>query len=330
MTKRKYNITGDLEQEETTPATEETTNETTEEIVEEVESEITTEESNELTEETEVTDEGTTDKDESTEETDESKSTDEEDLTGEVDITIEGESESEQEQQNETAQWIKDLRRQSRENQKRLKELERENRQLKQSQTPAVPILGDKPTLDGCDYDQAKYEEELSAWYDRKKEIETIEKKAEASREAEQKAWNDKIQNFEKAKKDLRVKDFDVAWENIESTLSIVQQGAIIQGAKDPAALMYLIGKSPERAAELASITDPVKFIFAVANLEAKLKVVSRKTVPATTPESKVTAPVGTSLSPSKKLEQLRAKAEKTGDYTEVNKFKREMRQTTK
>ena len=100
----------------------------------------------------------------------------------------------------------------------------------------------------------------------------------------------------------------------------------MVQGAKNPALVVYAIGKNPAKAKELAAITDPVKFAFAVANLEAQLKVTPRKSKPE--PER---VPGGASRPLSgtvdSHLERLYDEARRTGDYTKVTDYKRKIAQ---
>jgi hypothetical protein len=84
------------------------------------------------------------------------------------------------------------------------------------------------------------------------------------------------------------------------------------------------MGKSPAKAKELAAITDPVKFTFAIAKLEAQLKVTPRKAPPA--PEKQIRSIGGVPMSGAvdSTLERLRDEAAKTGDMTKVIAYKRQ------
>ena len=101
------------------------------------------------------------------------------------------------------------------------------------------------------------------------------------------------------------------------------QQGIIVHGAKDAAVLAYAIGKNPEKAKELAAIKDPIAFAFAVSKLEEQVKVSTRK--PSAKPEGVLTSTArGSSM--DNHLEKLRAEAERTGDYTKVSAYRRQMK----
>ena len=93
-----------------------------------------------------------------------------------------------------------------------------------------------------------------------------------------------------------------------------------------PVLVVYALGKNPKKAKELASITDPGKFAFAVAKMEAQLKVNPAKRPPA--PERAITgssAPISGTVGST--LERLRAEAEKTGDMTKVIRYRNQLRE---
>jgi hypothetical protein len=100
----------------------------------------------------------------------------------------------------------------------------------------------------------------------------------------------------------------------------------ILQGADNPALLVYALGKNPKRAKELASIKDPVKFAFAVARLETQLKVTKRKA--SSKPEPTISGTGRPSGSVDNTLERLRTEAEKTGDYSKVYAYKQRQKRT--
>ena len=76
---------------------------------------------------------------------------------------------------------------------------------------------------------------------------------------------------------------------------------------------------------ELAGIQDPVKFAFAVAKLEAQLKVTPKRK-PTTKVEKMIKGSGSLAGTTDKKLDRLRAEAEKTGDLSKVHAYKRQLR----
>lgn len=223
-------------------------------------------------------------------------------------------------------EWVRELRKNHRDLQKKNRELEEK---LKSTVEPVKTVdLGRKPTLEDSDYDADDFEQKLSGWYERKRLIDEQAAKAEADQREQQKAWQARLDNYGKAKTELKVKDFEDAEDVSKEKLSVTQQGIILQGAENPALVIYALGKNPKKAAELGSITDPVKFSFAVAKLETQLKVSNRKSPPP--PEGTVRGTGAVSGAVGNQLERLRAEAEKTGDLSKVMAFKRQQREAQK
>lgn len=228
--------------------------------------------------------------------------------------------------ENRAPAWVKDLRKSNREKDRKLREQEAEIARLKGGnvQEQAV-IVGPKPTLESCDFDADKFETDLEAWHERKRQAASKEaEKAEAERKANE-AWQARLTTYSQAAAKLKVSDFKDAEDTVADILSVTQQGVILSGAEKPELLIYALGKAPKKAKELAAITDPVKFAFAVAKLETQLKVTPRAKAPA--PERRVSGAVSVAGSIDSQLERLRAEAEKTGNYSKVNAYKRQLRE---
>lgn len=242
----------------------------------------------------------------------------------EVSVSI-GEASPASEKELEAPEWVKDLRKQHRELAKRNRELEEQLKQVAPQKAPTQ--LGEKPTLESCDYDGDKFEAELTSWHERKRKIEDEVRQRENEVENQKKAWQTTVATYESAKGSLKVKDFSDAEDFVKDTLSVTQQGIILQGAKDAALVVYALGKNPAKAQELAAIKDPIKFAFEVARLEKDLKVSTKKAPP---PE-KVVRTGGTPISGNaeRTLERLREEAAKTGNYSKVIAFKKQLKEKT-
>ena len=237
----------------------------------------------------------------------------------EVVISI-GEEAPPQEEEARAPEWVRELRKANREKERKIRELEA---QLNATATETKPVaLGKKPTLEDCDYDSDEFEAKLASWYEQKREYDAAEANAAAQRDAETKAWQDKLDAYAKAKASLKVRDYEDAEAFALDTFDVTQQGIVLQGSDNPALIIYALGKNTKRAKELASITDPVKFAFAVAKLETQLKVTNRKA--AASPERTITSGGGRlSGSVDSTLDRLREEALKTGDLSKVMAYKR-------
>ena len=240
----------------------------------------------------------------------------------EVIVTI-GEESPPQEEEKPAPEWVRELRKQHRELQKRNRELEAK---LNQESAPKANDPGKKPTLEDFDYDAEKFEASLAQWFERKRQADEQAAKVQADIEKQQQEWQAKLEGYGKAKAELKVRDYDDAEGIVQESFNTTQQGVILQGADNPALLVYALGKNPKKAKELASISDPVKFAFAIAKLETQLKVTNRKAAPP--PEKTVQGTGRVSGSVDSTLDRLRAEAEKSGDYSKVFAYKKQKRTT--
>jgi len=245
----------------------------------------------------------------------------------EVVVSISGEEAPPPEEQTQAPEWVRELRKTNR-------ELQRQNRELQgklqtSAQTEIKPVvLGKKPSLEDHDYDAEKFEEALTHWFERKRQADDVNAKQEAEVMTQQKAWQAKLEGYGKAKAELRVKDFDDAEATAQELFNVTQQGVMLQGADNPALVVYALGKNLKKAQELAAIKDPVKFAFAVAKLEKDLKVTNRKAAPP--PERIVSGTGRVSGAVDSTLERLREDAARTGNMTKVIQYKAQKRSASK
>lgn len=240
---------------------------------------------------------------------------------GDDDVVVSiGEESPPQEEETRAPEWVRELRKANREKERKIRELEAK---LNATATETKPVaLGPKPTLEACDYDSEEYEKKLADWYEQKRHADAAEAEAQAQRDAEAKAWQDKLDAYAKARASLKVRDYEDAEAFALETFNVTQQGIVLQGSDNPALIIYALGKNSTKAKELASITDPVKFAFAVAKLETQLKVTNRKAAAA--PERTISTGGGRiSGSVDSTLDRLREEALKTGDMSKVMAYKR-------
>lgn len=219
--------------------------------------------------------------------------------------------------------WVRDLRKQYREEKRRSKELERKLETLTKGEEQKAATLPQKPTLEAAHYDTEQYENMLADWYEKKRKYETEQQAALTKEQDAQKEWQRKLDSYETAKSKLKVRDFEDAEELVTEQFSVVQQGMILAGADNSALVVYALGKNPKKAAELASIQDPVKFAFTLAKMETQLKTSKRSAPP---PERTVSGTGNLSGTVDRTLERLRDEAAKTGDFTKVHRYKQQKR----
>jgi hypothetical protein len=225
-------------------------------------------------------------------------------------------------------EWVRNVRRENRELKKRLKALETTGG------TVDVPALPEKPTLEACDYDTPVFEAKLEAWYEAKREHDAREAEAKTLQEKAEQRWQAKLSTYDAGKEKLGAPDFDDAEATVSEIFAKpfpgiraddVRMGIIKQGVKDPTTLVYALGRNPEKAKALAEIDDPVEFAVALGRMEATMKVVRAGAKPA--PERRIggVAP-GVAGAVDNTLERLREEAAKTGDFSKVAAYKRQMK----
>lgn len=184
----------------------------------------------------------------------------------EVVVSI-GEEAPPAEEEQRAPEWVRELRKANREKERRIRELEAKLQTTAQTENKPV-ALGPKPKLEEFDYDADRFEQALDAWHDRKRQHDLETERVRQAEQTQQQAWQAKLDSYSKAKAELRVRDYEDAEAIAQEVFNVTQQGVILQGAENPALVIYALGKNPKKAAELAKNTDPVKFAFAVAKLE--------------------------------------------------------------
>jgi len=241
----------------------------------------------------------------------------------ELSIEIEGESPTQTEESKQpTPAWVKDVRKQNR-------ELKRQNREFQQKLNshqvlpPETIDLGVKPTLDACDYDSDKFEQELAKWFERQRKIDEQKASSRKAEEETQKLWDAELSRYSEAKTKIKINDFEDAEEVALDELSTVQQAIIISGAQNPTYVMYALGKNPKKLKELAGISNPIKFACSITRLETQLKITNKK---APAPEKVFSTSASGVKSANSTISRLEAAAERSGDRSKIIEYKRELR----
>ena len=262
------------------------------------------------------------DEDTSITDQDDEANTDEDTGDGDDEVVVSiGEDAPPPEETTRAPEWVRELRKADREKARRIKELEAKLNAAAATETKPV-ALGAKPKLEDHDYDTEKFEAALADWYERKRVADQQVEQQRQAEKAQHDAWQARLESYGKARAELKVRDFEDAEAVAQEVLDVTQQGIVVQGADNPALVIYALGKNPKKAKEISSIKDPVKFAFAVAKLEKELKVTNRKASPP--PERTIQGTGRVSGAVDSTLERLRAEAKKTGNYTKVLQYKRQ------
>ncbi len=241
--------------------------------------------------------------------------------SGEVIVTIGDQQPQQEEPEAAAPAWVKELRQKNRELVRKLRQYESGQQQA--TQAVAAPVVGEKPTLAGCDYDADAFEAQLVAWTERKRQADEAVRKQQEEAERAQQKWTQTQQSYAAEKAEFRAKfpRFDEAEEAVKDVLTVAQQSIILHVGKNRAALVAALGASPGKLKELAATTDPLLFAAQIALIEKELKVQPRKTAPL--PERAVRAAAPGAAAGAAHLAKLQEQARKTGDYTKYLAAKR-------
>lgn len=235
-----------------------------------------------------------------------------------------GDEEEAEEEKAEAPEWVKELRKTNREIAKENKRLKVQIEAAGQTTENKPVDPGAKPTLSDYDFDEEAYEQAYEEWQTKRRKVAEFEQQKERQKREQEEAWQAQLNKYNEAKAKLVFKDVKEAEENTISLLSELQQGIIVEGAENPALVVYALGKNERKLKELSQITSPVKFAIAIGKLEKDLKIKTRKAPPE--PEKMVSGTAPKSGTVDSQLERLRKAAEKSGDYSDVAKYKRQLR----
>lgn len=248
---------------------------------------------------------------------------------GEVEVTFgekpDDETQEDGEDDEDASSVIRNMRKREREKDRKLRQAERELEQLRKAQQPqtAVPELLPKPTLESCGWDESEFEQKLIDWQKQANDVEQAKAKAQEQQQALVREAEAKRTAYQEGAKKLKVKDFADAEEEVVSIFDQARQSILLEASDNPALLVYALGKNPAQLERLSKITSLAKFAAELGKLEKDLKV-SKPTKPAPA-DTNLRSNAPTSGS-SKKLAQLEAEAERTGDRTKLIAYKRSIR----
>jgi hypothetical protein len=236
-----------------------------------------------------------------------------------VSISI-GDEPPAQPQDDEAApEWVRKLRKDQQQLIRENRELKAEREKLRAASAPPAIVVGARPTLESCEYDETKFVQALDEWHERKRQAADQEKHQANALAAAEKKQNDLLVAYRKAALALPVKDFDDAEATVLADLDTVQQNLLLR-AKDHEKLVYALGKNDKERARMAAIKDYADFAIEVGRLENKLKVTPRKVPP---PERRMSGSAPGKAIADAELAKLEADAARTGDRTKVAAYHR-------
>lgn len=185
--------------------------------------------------------------------------------------------------------WVKDLRKQHKDQAKRIKELESQL-ETKQAapQADTVTELPPRPTLESVDYDEDKLEAEWAKWYEVKRKLDEQQAKQKDEQAKLQEIHQEKVKRYNERKAQVKVQGYDIAEQAVISEVPQNIQSAIIHYAESPEMVVLALGRNAELRAKAAKTTDPVELGRLIGNIEARAKVAPKvNRQPSVTPQVK-------------------------------------------
>lgn len=180
---------------------------------------------------------------------------------------------------------IKEMRRELKERTRRIKELEQQQATVA-SEIQAEEV-GPRPTLEGAEYDEDRYAEELASWFEKKRQADDRVKAAEEKQQKIVQRFEQKRAAYDVEKGKLGVPDFERSEETIKSAFDATGQGVILAVAKEPAKVIYALSRSPEAMKGLVELADdPLMLAAEVVRFESRINLKPRK--PSTEPEKRI------------------------------------------
>jgi hypothetical protein len=224
----------------------------------------------------------------------------------------------------EATPLVKKLREQIRDRDRKLS-------QMRRAPAPAndadpEPTIPDRPrTLADFDYDEDRFSQAMDAHVEGKErhvEWRQREEKRKGERGAQE---AEQARQIEQQRKALGVGDYDVKAGLVRERLTDAQMAILINGADNPAQMIYALGRSESRLDMLCGEDNLAKFAVMLGRMEKDIKV-TKKSAP--TPESRVrgaTASVAIGGS-DKQLERLEKEAERTGDRSKLIQYRQTLK----
>lgn len=206
----------------------------------------------------------------------------------------------------------------------KLREVLTENKALKEGAKPAAEapiVVGEKPTLESCEWDEDKFEAELDGWKERKRKAEERTNQQTEAQQKANEAWAGTLQAYAQKRQAFPAEVMDEAEAAVTTTLDPVQQAIIVSVADNPAKLMLALGRNQAKLDAIAPTKDPLKFAALIARLETEVKMTKRRTTAEPDTPQRGSAPASAGAG-DKELERLEKDARRTGDRSKLVAYK--------
>lgn len=203
-----------------------------------------------------------------------------------------------------------------------LERLRQENQRLHaerkqwQQHDDTQPTLRPRPTIFDHDYDHEAFDADLDAWLEEKAEYEKAVSEHQGRYQQIEQRYFDSVENFSKI-----AKDYQEVENTVAQSLSLEKQALLKMAVDDVAPLAYVLGKSPQKLAELSKL-DEVSFLVKIGAMQEQMQM-KRQTRKPSPKDHELTGVAGGG---DAKLAKLEAEALRTGDRTALVAYRRALK----
>lgn len=178
-------------------------------------------------------------------------------------VTEQQDDQEQKELEPQESSVIREMRKQLREQQRKLKELE----STRQESQPEVKDPGEMPDIEAFDYDTEAYRAAMKQWHADKLDFDRSQETRQVEQQRIAQQYRQAIATFKENGE--KIVGFQDAVEDVADVLSEDQQNALLLKAPAEAHRIVLaLSKNPARLAKLAAIKDPVDFGIELAELK--------------------------------------------------------------
>ncbi|MGP2470856.1 phage capsid protein [Yersinia sp. 2540 StPb PI] len=193
--------------------------------------------------------------------------------------------------------WVKDLRKGFKEQQKENRELKRQLEQI-QSKPAEQPSqqqsqMITKPTLESCDYDEELFDKQLTSWHESNTRAEQAKQQQVKQQQEWQNQFKQRVDAHQQRAKSLPVKDYAEMEEIVRAEMPDLHKEVLIHSADEGSELIaYALGKNPQLRQRIAAEKDPLRVAYQLGQLSAKVKL-APKAKQAAKPEPEIRGGAG-------------------------------------
>ena len=195
---------------------------------------------------------------------------------------------------------------------------------VRKAAQPKPIDVGVKPTLEGCEWDPDRFEGELDAWKERKRQAETQERDSRSRDEERQREFERRKARHMARAAVLKIPDFEARERAVIEALGPEMAGAALVIADDSAKLVGALGANPAALAKIQDEPDPLLKLKLLIKMEANIKT-KKPPAPEAGTIQRGSAPAQ-AVSADKRMEQLEREAERTGNRAKIIAYKASLR----